>query len=1093
MGFQWYAIQLEPNLNLALPWWGYPTIALLALAIVALMVRFREDFALLTGRQWLGLGALILLAPFFTVIGILDLNGAALALLVLLPALVAAHWLGRGPAILAGIVTGVAALVGGGRITQPVEIGAFAVTASLFIGLHIQGRIGRLLRQPLAASLIAVLLVGWPTTLLSLFSIGSGPALANLDRATGISLQWLGLWAAAAIAGGLLTQVLGMTVLPRRSSQTESLALPPWEQQLNLRILYALVPGLVLAAALLVGIVAVISYRVATNLVAGEIARDVANLSDELPFFIQVGRGLIRSIAQDKDFLAESDQERADALLRGVRAVPYFEQMLYIDSQTGEIAAYPPTQEDAGILLPEEEAALKLALASSYSTEITITNGEAGQPIQMSFVISVVAPSMGQPVGALVGRTVLQSNPILQPVGEALRTGLSQSGEGLIVNSVGRIVLYPSHPERVQTPFVLGQSYPLPSPEESGRLFRQWGTDGTRDLVYIAPITGLSDWSIVTIVPNEEALGLAVRIALPVLLVVLILSGAGVPLIATIMNRIVGRVENLLLAVELISQGQLDQQIDARGEDEIGRLGRAFEQMRQRLKGRLSEQERLLSVSRSVSSSLELFRALPPILSSAQDSTGAVGVRVVLRPEGEGSLQTYAAGEAATDIAVLDTQLLRLVEKQGTVVVSQIWRAAGSLDVSTLPSHIQALVAFPLRGDTLFHGVLWLAFDEERIFEQSEMNFLSTLAGQAAVAVSNARLFGRAQSERRKLETVLESTTDGLVVADDAGRIALMNPAAERIFGTRSDHAQGKSASEVIKIPELATLLMNLHEPGGHFELPGQNGATLLANASTIVGQDGRITGRVVVLRDVTPLKKLDNLKTVFLRMVSHDLRSPLTYIRGYLSMIELTGDLNERQRESIDKIEIGIDQIGQMTERLTHLSRLQFGDDPDLDYVMLDVSQVIHDVFDLYNEHGREQKVKLRAELEDGLPLLYADAMLYRQAIANLVNNAIKYSPENGEVLVRAEHNKRKDTLVVSVKDQGMGIRKEDQRRLFEAFFRVPQRDGDPPRPHGTGLGLALVKAIVDAHGGTVQIESDFGKGSVFTIILPVRRTRRG
>jgi signal transduction histidine kinase len=264
-----------------------------------------------------------------------------------------------------------------------------------------------------------------------------------------------------------------------------------------------------------------------------------------------------------------------------------------------------------------------------------------------------------------------------------------------------------------------------------------------------------------------------------------------------------------------------------------------------------------------------------------------------------------------------------------------------------------------------------------------------------------------------------------------------------------------------------------------------------LASVSTIVGHDGAITGRVAVLRDITALKELDNIKTVFLRMVSHDLRSPLTYMRGYLSMLPLTGELNDRQTESLQKISNGIDSISDLTERLLYLSRLQFGDEAQLEFTMVDVESLIKQVAVEQESAIRQRSVSLKLDVENKMTLLAADEMMYRQAISNLLSNALKYTPEGGEVIVRASRagSDGGGTITVSVTDTGIGIRDEDQSRLFEAFYRVPQREGEPQRPRGSGLGLALVKAIANAHGGTVGVHSVFGEGSTFQITLPVRK----
>src|SRR5690606_14444072 len=327
----------------------------------------------------------------------------------------------------------------------------------------------------------------------------------------------------------------------------------------------------------------------------------------------------------------------------------------------------------------------------------------------------------------------------------------------------------------------------------------------------------------------------------------------------------------------------------------------------------------------------ESYRAIQRIVSSALDMTMASGARISLIEDDDRPLRTFFAGPAGVAMAALDRQLLDLTQREGTTVISQLWRVSSALDTSNVQADIRALIALPLRSDHAFHGVLWLAFDREHVVEESEMTFLSTLAQQAAVAVENARLFAEAEEGRRKLEAVLRSTADGMIVVDNAGRVVLINPAAEAYFGVRADQAIGRRASEVIGLPELAQLLTNLQQPASVIELPGQNGQAFQASASTIVSHDGRITGRVAVLRDISALRELDNIKTVFLRLVSHDLRSPLrsevidlpelaqllTNLQQPASVIELPGQNGQAFQASASTI---VSHDGRITGRVAVL-----------------------------------------------------------------------------------------------------------------------------------------------------------------------------
>ena len=1000
-----------------------------------------------------------------------------------LPLVAAALWLGRAPAVIVGLTTGLSsALFGTHLVTQPLEIALVAFFAATLMDQHYQGRGVWVLRQPMVAALLSGVLVGWPLAALGIFS-DSGPMLARTELSlAALPALLISQIVMAAVAGGLV-QLIAFT---QPEDTPPTLEIPPWRRRLGQRIILTTIPLITAAIVILVGTVGFVSYRVATNLVISQLARDANNASSDIPFFIQMGRSLSRDLAGDEN-LANVDSVTNTQLARGMRALPFFQELAILNDSLEVMASFP-AEGEAFALTSEETTRVQLAVDDGLPSDVTSYIGDAESEIVVSFIapVSATEDSTG---GALVGRTTLDVNPTLTPMTELLAESFAGSGEGFLLDAQGRILLYPSHPDQQGTIFELGEAVELAS-EGAGQAFRMQEVDGTRQLVYLHPVTGQTGWSVALTVPNEVALRLAAQIALPLLLLLLVMAAAGIGMVLMATRSITSPLEQLLQAVDDIGEGQLDVPLMISSEDEIGRLEQGFEIMRLRLRSRLDELERLLRVTRSVASSLELFRAMPPILNSALEVTGAIGIRMVVRGADGSPGESYSAGDAGAIMVPLDDQIMDLVEQQGTVVISQLWRAAGSLDTTALPQRVKALVALPLRGDTSFHGIFWLIYDHEHMFEQSEMTFLSTLAGQAAVAVSNARLFTEIEAERRKLQTVVESTPDAMIVADRDGQIILINPVAEHYLDLRREHAEGRRADKVIKTPELAELLTDLQEPISTLELPGPDGLTLLANTSTIVGLDGTIAGRVTVMRDITALKELDNIKTVFLRMVSHDLRSPLTYMRGFLQFLPLAGDLNDKQNEALDKVNDGIDKIADLTDRLLYLSRIQFGDEAELEITLVDIETMIRDVEEEQESLAETREVSMRIEAEETLPLVAADELLVRQAVANLVNNALKYTPTGGEVVVKAAQvsNGGSETVSVAVSDTGVGIRPEDQDRLFEAFYRVPQREGEPSRPKGTGLGLALVKAIVKAHGGDVEVESQHGQGSTFTIILPVR-----
>jgi signal transduction histidine kinase len=257
-------------------------------------------------------------------------------------------------------------------------------------------------------------------------------------------------------------------------------------------------------------------------------------------------------------------------------------------------------------------------------------------------------------------------------------------------------------------------------------------------------------------------------------------------------------------------------------------------------------------------------------------------------------------------------------------------------------------------------------------------------------------------------------------------------------------------------------------------------------------------------MRDITRLKELEELKSEFVATVSHDLRSPLTYMRGYTTMLSTVGHLNQRQQEYAEKILRGVTQMSDLVDDLLDLGRIEAN--VGLEREPCHLGAILAEAVDSKRARAVANGVGLRLEpaVSEGVgqsggdgkvnvAIVSGDAALLRQAITNLVDNAIKYTPKGGEVVVGlsvadgAEPGEKDDGrwALVRVSDTGIGIAPEDQVRLFEKFYRVKRRDvQDVP---GTGLGLSIVKSIVERHGGTVWVDSELDEGSTFTISLPL------
>jgi signal transduction histidine kinase len=249
---------------------------------------------------------------------------------------------------------------------------------------------------------------------------------------------------------------------------------------------------------------------------------------------------------------------------------------------------------------------------------------------------------------------------------------------------------------------------------------------------------------------------------------------------------------------------------------------------------------------------------------------------------------------------------------------------------------------------------------------------------------------------------------------------------------------------------------------------------------------ENKTVGRVCILRDVTQLKELDTLKSEFVSTVSHDLRSPLTLMRGYATMLEMAGTLNEQQKNYVRMISQGVDNMAKLVNNLLDLGRIDFG--VGLQVERIPVLDILERVTGSLQMQAKQKGISLGVEIPKDLPhAMEADGALLQQALYNLVENALKYTAPGGGVTIHLQT--APSALTFAVQDSGIGIPKNDLPRLFEKFYRGTNRDALSQR--GTGLGLAIVKSIAERHGGKVWAESELGKGTTFYLQVPLVQSR--
>lgn len=338
--------------------------------------------------------------------------------------------------------------------------------------------------------------------------------------------------------------------------------------------------------------------------------------------------------------------------------------------------------------------------------------------------------------------------------------------------------------------------------------------------------------------------------------------------------------------------------------------------------------------------------------------------------------------------------------------------------------------------------------------------------------------------QNKLLSNLIRHIDDVLFAVDGEGRIVLMNPSAESFLGVRLEHAVRRRLEAVVTNMELIEKIKGAlaeHRPG-HFDLEAGTGGLpghprILQARTSMLGDEG---GMIFLLQDVTSERTMDRLKSDFISTAAHELRTPMTVILGYSELLlnETLGP--EEQREFLSVIFERADAVSSLLDDLLDISRIESGLPLMLRRDRFPVGELIDRTVDHYRKSAPNHRIELI--LDDAGVCLEVDRGKIWQVMENLVNNAVKYSPGGGSVQIRG--NRMPEGYRVTVRDHGIGMTPEQVRQVFQKFFRA---DTSNTAIHGTGLGLTIVKHIVEAHGGHIWLESEPGKGTAVNFLLPV------
>ncbi|MGB9880957.1 MAG: ATP-binding protein, partial [Anaerolineae bacterium] len=542
---------------------------------------------------------------------------------------------------------------------------------------------------------------------------------------------------------------------------------------------------------------------------------------------------------------------------------------------------------------------------------------------------------------------------------------------------------------------------------------------------------------------------------------------------------------------------------------ELDNKTRTMQQMATSLGNRVLELRTLQEGIKAINSALALEDVLRLIVANASQVLEGARCSVALLDEEHNQVLSMAASDGTVGVwtdarfEFIRRLVQWIVDNGKPLLIGDIRQDDHFANAATLS--IVSVISVPLFLDNKAVGALIATSPDANVFTNEDLNLLNAFADQAAVAVKNARLYEQLVEEQRQteqiyqhveerrneLEAILRGIGDGVIVTDPELNLLLMNPVATRIFRVKPDVTSSVPLAEVIPHQELTSLFRDAMLSGGEaivreISLPlvgDKVEATYQALASPILGADGKARGVVTVLRDVTSQKELERMKSSFLSVVSHELKTPLHSIKGFVDIILMgkTGPLTDTQVDFLNTVRDQTTHLQSLIDDLLEFSRLESGQ-IKLRLTEVSLAELTTAVVAKLKPLAERGQIQLVNRVGPEIPVIEADYMRIEQVLTNLIDNAIKFTPPDGVVTITAQDLGAE--VQVAVSDTGIGIPAKEQERIFDRFYQV---DSGPARHYrGTGLGLTICKHIVEYHRGRIWVESEVGKGSTFFFVLP-------
>lgn len=509
---------------------------------------------------------------------------------------------------------------------------------------------------------------------------------------------------------------------------------------------------------------------------------------------------------------------------------------------------------------------------------------------------------------------------------------------------------------------------------------------------------------------------------------------------------------------------------------------------------RIRQRDYLLEIARALTQELDLDKLLGRILKIAVEMLAGQAGLVALRSDGGGWRVAVSHGIPAAFVKFMESFLDSIPDDDNpeSFDLTEVNRRFNEITYATSLGLLSG-VGLPLIARQRVVGLLFIFRGYSGVFSSNDHALLSSFANQAAIAVQNAQLYTQVTEEKTRLNALLDSMTDGILILNAENRVERCNPAFARMAGLSLDAIIGQMHETIVQWSRRPQgLTLEQAESGGwpltphavlyvegDLKRPSQPALPVGVSYTPLLSAEGSLLNILATFRDITRFRQAEELKSTFISVISHELKTPVALIKGYVSTLRLEDANWDRDmvQESLAVIEEEADRLGGLIENLLDASRFQAG--------AMSIKRSDVNLPDLVNRVVKRMQTQttrhqIAADFAPDFPVVLADETRLEQVLLNLISNAIKYAP-GGKIQVHG--TVRADNVIVCVSDQGPGIAPEDIPHIFDRFYRAP----DMARNHkGAGLGLYLARAIIEAHDGRIWVDTIPGGGARICFSLP-------